>query len=118
MRQFSKFSMINVPRGLLPQGCVRVAGVPGAVCGDVLFATGSPQITLTTKGMFPQGPFSTATLAIGTWSHTFASTPDAPLRVFVRHGTENSIVIGLVAMQSVDVYYDLSAGRMGFASAE
>jgi hypothetical protein len=114
----SKFTMINVPRGLLPQGCVRVVGAQGAVCGDISFATGSPQITLTTKGIPTQGPFSSATLAIGTWSHTFTSTPEAPLRIFARRGTENSVVIGLAAMQSVDVYYDLSAGRMGFASTE
>jgi hypothetical protein len=117
----SNFTMIDVPRGLSPRGCIRIVGAPNDICGAVLFDTGAPAILVTTTGIVPQGGLSgelAATLTLGTWSHVFASGPRVPVRVTLRRGNQNHITIGLAALQSLDVYYDLAAGRMGFAAVE
>jgi hypothetical protein len=110
------FTMIDVARGVLPRGCVRVSSAAGEVCGDVLFDTGTPQIVVSSPGVVAQGPQpagTTATLTVGAWSHAFAPAPEAPLRVAMRRGQMNRIVVGLAALQSVDLYFDLAAGRIG-----
>jgi hypothetical protein len=111
------FTMIDVARGTLPRGCLRVSSVAlGEVCGEVLFDTGTPQFVVTTTGIAAQGPFAsgtTATLSVGTWSHAFEIGPRTPLHLLMRRGDANRIIVGLAALQSVDVYFDLFAGRLG-----
>ncbi len=113
----SAFTLIDVARGTLPRGCVRLSGTaPTEVCGDVLFDTGTPQFLVTTTGIAAQGPFpagTTATLTVGTWSHAFEIGPRTPLHLTMRRGEANRIIVGLGPLQSVDVYYDLFAGRIG-----
>ncbi len=110
------FTLLDVSRGTLPRGCVRVSASPNEVCGEVLFDTGTPQLVVTTTGIAAAGPYppgTTATLTVGGWSHAFAVGPGTPLRLNLRRGDTNRIVVGLAALQSVDVYYDLAGGRMG-----
>ena len=114
------FTMIDVARGTLPRGCIRLSGsAPSEVCGDVLFDTGTPQFLVTTTGAAAQGPFppgTTATLALGTWSHAFEIGPTTAMHLAMRRGAANRIIVGLAQMQAVDVYYDLFANRMGLRS--
>jgi hypothetical protein len=114
------FTMVDVPHGVLPRGCVRLAAPVGnEVCGEVLFDTGTPQLVVTTTGVPTQGPLPsgmTATLTVGTWSHAFPIGPGTGLRLNMRRGESNRIIVGLVALQSVDVFYDLAAGRIGLLS--
>jgi hypothetical protein len=114
------FTMIDVPHGVLPRGCLRVSGIAfGDVCGEVLFDTGTPQLVVTTTGIASAGPLpsgTTATLTVGTWSHAYAIGPATGLRLNLRRGDTNRIIVGLAALQSVDVYYDLFARRIGLLS--
>ena len=113
------FTMVDVARGTPPRGCIRITGAePNEVCGDVLFDTGSPQCVVTTTGVGHEGAFpprTPVTLGVGTWSHAFEAGPGTPLRLTVRHGERNAIVVGLALLQEFDVYYDLAGSRIGLS---
>ena len=110
------FTMIDVRlMAAPPNGCFAISDAK--VCGDVLFDTGSPQLVVTTNGALPNGPIARGTrmtLSMGSWSHEYtlgAGSP--PLRLVVQRGVTNRIVVGLAALQNIDILYDLEAGRMG-----
>jgi hypothetical protein len=110
------FTMIDVPRGALPHGCIRISSSPNETCGDVLFDTGAPQLLVTTTGIASTGAFArgtTATLTLGPWTHGIAVGPGTDVRLNVRRGDTNRIVVGLSVLQQLDVYYDIGAGRIG-----
>jgi hypothetical protein len=116
----AKFSMVSAARGVRPYGCIRLVGSPNDICGGVLFDTGTPQIEVVTNTIADSAQTSgeiPAKLTLGTWSHTFAGGK-VPVRVNLRRGNGNRIIIGLSALQSVDVFYDLAGERMGFLALE
>jgi hypothetical protein len=114
------FTLIDVPTGTVPRGCIRIGAEPsGTVCGDVVFDTGSPQIiaTTTTGETLPLPPARSAvSLTIGTWSHAIVVGGPDHVQVSVMRARSDRIVVGLAELQSVDVYYDLDAGRIGLLS--
>ncbi|MBV8299776.1 MAG: hypothetical protein JO083_09570 [Candidatus Eremiobacteraeota bacterium] len=117
-----RFTMIDVTGAQTPVGCVRFAGgVTSKVCGEMLFDTGTPYLTVVTTGAIiptPLPPGTTASLTVGTWSHTYAIGPDAQLHLVMRRGPQNRIVVGLAALQSVDLFYDLPTERIGLRSLD
>jgi len=116
----AKFTMIPVPRNLMPRGCIHIPTAVNDICGEVLFDTGAPGIQVTTNTIAANGQVRAeipARLTIGTWSHTFASAK-TPVFVALVRGNTNNIIIGLAGMQSVDVFYDLAGERMGLFAAQ
>jgi hypothetical protein len=113
------FTMVDAARGTSPRGCIRITGAePSEVCGEVLFDTGTPPCVVTTTGTGHDGPFpphTPVTISVGAWSHTFAVGPGTPLRLNVRRGAYNRIVIGLAMLQDFDVYYDIAGSRIGLS---
>jgi len=118
----NRFTMVDVTGAQTPLGCVRLAGgATNKVCGQVLFDTAAPQLTVFTTGAItpvPLPPGTTASLTIGTWSHTYAIGPDTKLHLAMRHGVQNIIVVGLAPLQSADLFYDLPAERIGLRSLD
>jgi len=115
------FTLLDVPAGTSPRGCIRVDVAPKhEVCGEVVFDTGAPQVTATTTTdnaeFFRLGSATNVTLTVGTWSHVFPIGGPEHLRVTVIPAGADRIVVGLTALQHVDVYYDLAGGRIGLRS--
>jgi len=114
-----RFTMVDAARGTSPHGCIRITGAePNEVCGEVLFDTGTPPCVVTTTGIGHEGAFpprTPVTITLGAWSHTFEVGPGTPLRLNVRRGTTNRIVVGLAMLQDFDVYYDLAGSRIGLS---
>jgi hypothetical protein len=112
-----RFTMVDVSGAQTPLGCLRLAGgVTNKICGEMLFDTASPELAVITTGPLtplPLPPGTTASLTVGTWSHTYAIGPDTKLHLAMRHGSQNVIVVGLAALQSVDLLYDLATERIG-----
>lgn len=112
------FSFVDLPndggRLGMPSGCLRISGVPD-ICGTVIFDTGSPQLSATTTTPVNVGPVAPGTLVMlnmGSWSHEFTTGPRERLRLSIRQGPTNNIIVGLAALQHIDVFYDRS-GRIG-----
>ncbi|MGZ3497333.1 MAG: hypothetical protein ACXWNZ_05605 [Vulcanimicrobiaceae bacterium] len=111
----SAFTMVDV--GVMatpPSGCFTISDTK--ICGDVIFDTGTPQLVVTTNGALPTGPTrgTSMTLAIGRWSHEYAlGAGSPPVRLVMQRGMTNRTVVGLAALQDIDVLYDLDAGRIG-----
>jgi hypothetical protein len=118
----TRFTMVDVTGALTPLGCVRLAGgATNKVCGEMLFDTAAPELVVITTGTLtptPLPPGTTASITVGTWSHTFAIGPNAGLHLGMRRGPRNLIVVGLAALQSVDLFYDLPAERIGLRSLD
>jgi hypothetical protein len=116
------FRFVDVIGAETPIGCVRISGaVSNEVCGAMVFETAVPQLTVTTTGPLvrtPLPPGTTATLTAGPWSRTYAIGPGTGLRLVVRSGSENRIVVGLEALQSVDLFYDVTNERIGLRSVD
>ncbi len=116
------FTMVDVTGAQTPLGCVRLAGgVTSKFCGEMLFDTGTPYLTVVTTGTIiptPLPPGTTASITVGTWSHTYAIGSDAGLHLVMRHGPQNRIVVGLAALQSADLFYDLPTERIGLRSLD
>ncbi|HEV3087049.1 MAG TPA: hypothetical protein VGX96_07450 [Candidatus Elarobacter sp.] len=116
------FSMLGVVSALTPLGCLRIAGrVTNEVCGEIFFDTGKPGLEVETSGPVapaPLPPGTTATLTVNTWSHTYAVGGKTGLPLLVRDGGSNRIVVGLAALQSVDMLYDLRAEDIGLRSLD
>jgi len=113
------FTMVDAARGTSPRGCIHITGAePSEVCGEVLFDTGTPPCVVTTTGVGHEGAFpprTPLTISVGAWSHTFAVGPGTPLRLNVRRGGVNRIVVGLAMLQDFDVYYDIAGSRIGLS---
>ena len=115
----SGYTMLDVPRGMAPRGCIRLSTASNDVCGDVVFDTASPDFAITTTGAAVEAPLppgTTATLTIGPWMYAFTLGNGTRLSAFVRRGNRSRIVVGLAELQSVDVFYDLDAGRIGLSA--
>lgn len=109
-----------------PRGCVNVAGKT-TFCAPVVFATGnSGMIRIETDtapdgvgdgdedAVLKQGNFDVA-LGLGSWIHRY----DAAQVSFVKaKAGQNRIVIGLAAMQNVDVLFDFSRGQLGLQATK
>ncbi len=116
-----KFSIVPVALGVSswPEGCIVVKDVQLNVCGQIVIDTGlqdtviqDPSPALQTN--FPGGTI--ASLSVGAWKHAFTSggQGDDRYTIFSRRGDRKRIILGLGALQDVDVYFDLERGRIGF----
>jgi hypothetical protein len=109
-----------------PRGCVRV-GDKMTFCAPLVFATG-------TSGMFrietdkapawtgddaigkvlTQGNYETA-IATGSWTHRYEN---AQVTIVKAKPDANRIVVGLMAMQNIDVLFDFPRGQLGLYAAK
>lgn len=109
------FSIVDFEAFGAPRGCIRVYESAHETCGPVIFDTGTPPLLITTTGTVPPQPWTHATLRIGTWTHDFKIGPlsrgGVPLSV--HRSDVVRIVVGLMAMQEFDVYYDLDRRQVG-----
>ncbi len=112
------FSMADIGSAGWPQGCITIEKLlPYDFCGEVLFDTGTPQIVVSgvgidSRGAAPAG--SAAHLRLAGWSHDFVAGRDG--RIFVRPARSNRIVIGLSALQKIDVLFDADRHQIGLRS--
>jgi hypothetical protein len=120
---FTLVPMAAAQRGATqwPVGCVQV-GDKMRFCAPVVFATGSTEMirietdkapTWTDDGddnaVLAQGNYDVA-LGVGSWAHRYDGAQVTVAKV--RPGA-NRIVIGLTAMQNLDVLLDFSKGQLG-----
>jgi hypothetical protein len=119
----AKFSTVSVPLSATswPDGCITVKDVQLRVCGQVSVDTGFQDLVIqdpspVIQTIFPGG--TVATLTVGSWKHGFTSggQGDERYTIFSQRGERKRIVLGLGALQDVDVYFDLEHGRLGFLS--
>ena len=112
----SGFTMLNVPLGTRPLGCIRLGTAEPTRCGELIFDTGSLLTTVYANDI-EKGPRQAEATAVtvGDWSHDLAAKSGTVIALLVP-STRNRIVVGLPVMQSVDVFYDLEGGRMGLLS--
>jgi hypothetical protein len=112
------FTMVDVGGDGWPQGCIDVEGnLPYDFCGPVLFDTGTPAIVISGPGIDTPGrarPGSTAHLRVADWSHDFVA--GRRMRIIVHRAAQPRIVIGLSALQEVDVLFDFNAHKIGLRS--
>ncbi|MBV8368267.1 MAG: hypothetical protein JO036_04960 [Candidatus Eremiobacteraeota bacterium] len=117
-----RFTMVPILSAETPLGCIRLAGgATNEVCGEVSFDTTTLDLTVTTNGRITPTPLptrTTATLTVGGWSHTYAMGVRSGPRLVMRRGAWNSIVVGLAALQSIDLLYDLPAGAIGLRALD
>jgi hypothetical protein len=110
------FTIVSISALGAPRGCIRVYEVQHETCGPVLFDTGSGAIFVETMGTVPGPPWTHALLRLGSWSHDFSLGPRAPnVPISIRRGDATRIVIGLAALQTFDVYFDLDGRRIGMS---
>lgn len=114
------FTPVDITGAETPIGCVRLAGgATNEICGPIVFETAVSPLVVTTTGALtatPLPPGTTATLSVGAWSRTHAIGPNTGLHLVMRSGMENRIVVGLQALQSVDLFYDVTNERIASAS--
>jgi hypothetical protein len=117
-----RFTIVHISSAETPLGCIRLAGgATNEVCGEVLFDTTTSELTVTTTGAIvrmPLPPRTTATLTVGGWSYSYALSGRAGPNLVVHGGATNSIVVGLDALQSVDLLYDLDAETIGLRALD
>ena len=115
----SAFTMVPSTVSSWPNGCIGVKDVALQVCGEIVIDTGS-QHTLVFdpapvfQGFFPPGTIANVT--IGSWKHDLTSGGDGDDRYSIvsQRGDKKLIVIGLGALQDVDVLFDSDHNRIGF----
>lgn len=112
------FTMVDVGDDGWPQGCVNVDNVlPYDFCGEVIFDTGTSMLVISGTGIDTPGPAplgSTAHLRVADWSHDFVAA--RRMRIVVRRAPQNRIVVGLAALQHIDVLFDSDARKIGLRS--
>ncbi|WP_425194926.1 hypothetical protein [Paraburkholderia phenazinium] len=109
-----------------PVGCVQV-GDKMRFCAPVVFATGSTgMIRLETdkapnwtddgeeNAVLTQGNYDVA-LGVGSWGHRYES---AQVTIAKAKPGANRIVVGLMAMQNLDVLLDFQHGQLGLHAAK
>ena len=108
------FTLVAIGALGAPQGCITVFGLGSQTCGPVVFDTGSSTIFVQTLGTVPGPPWRHALLRIGSWTHDFTIGPHPPdVKISIRRGEEQRIVIGLAALEKLDLYFDLDGHRIG-----
>ncbi|WP_425435434.1 hypothetical protein [Paraburkholderia ribeironis] len=108
-----------------PTGCVRVADKM-TFCAPLVFATGnSGMIRIETDKtpnwtdddeigkVLKQGNYEAA-IGIGSWAHRY---DNAQVTIVKAEPDANRIVIGLMAMQNIDVLFDFTRGQLGLHAA-
>lgn len=108
-----------------PTGCVRI-GDKMTFCAPLVFATGSsgmirietdkaPTWTDDNKVGKPlnQGNYATA-IGVGSWVHRYEN---AQVTIVKAKPNANRIVVGLTAMQNIDVLFDFPRGQLGLHAA-
>jgi hypothetical protein len=114
----SAFTVIPIGPLLGPRGCIRIYDVGQETCGPVLFDTGGNQILIMTTGVVPAKPWTHALLRIGSWTHDFdlgLRASGGRIGVSFKRYAEMRIVVGLSALQDLDLYYDLDARNIGLS---
>lgn len=112
------FTMVDVGDDGWPQGCINVERVlPYDFCGEVLFDTGTSMLVISGTGIDTPGPApvgSSAHLRVGDWSQDFVAA--RRMRIMLHRAPENRIIVGLAALQHVDVLFDVGARKIGLRS--
>jgi hypothetical protein len=128
MQKFTLLPMTTSPGGALqwPVGCVQV-GDKMRFCAPVVFSTGSTEMIRVETDKAPnwtgdgdvndvlaQGNYDVA-LGVGSWAHRYES---AQVTVAKAKPGANRIVVGLTAMQNLDVLFDFQRGQLGLYAAK
>jgi hypothetical protein len=109
-----------------PTGCVRV-GDKMTFCAPLVFATGTSGMIRIETDKAPtwtgddeigkvlnQGNYETA-IGAGSWTHRYEN---AQVTIVKAKPDANRIVVGLMAMQNIDVLFDFSRGQLGLYAAK
>jgi hypothetical protein len=126
-REFTLVPMTAAQNGAAqwPVGCVQV-GDKMRFCAPVVFSTGSTEMIRVETDKAPnwtgdgdendvlaQGNYDVA-LGVGSWGHRYES---AQVTIAKSKPGANRIVIGLMAMQNLDVLLDFPHGQLGLHAA-
>jgi hypothetical protein len=108
-----------------PTGCVRVADKM-TFCAPLVFATGSSGMIRIETDKTPnwtgdddvgnvlnRGNYEAA-IGVGSWTHHYES---AQVTIVKAKPNANRIVVGLMAMQNIDVLFDFQRGELGLHAA-
>ncbi|QQC67144.1 hypothetical protein [Paraburkholderia ginsengisoli] len=108
-----------------PKGCVRVADKM-TFCAPLVFATGSSGMIRIETDKTPdwtgddevgkvlnQGNYDAA-IGVGSWTHRYEN---AQVTIVKAKPDANRIVVGLMAMQNIDVLFDFPRGQLGLRAA-
>jgi hypothetical protein len=108
-----------------PRGCVRVADKM-TFCAPLVFATGSSGMIRIETDKAPnwtsdddigktlnQGNYKAA-IGVGSWVHRYEN---AQVTIVKAKPDANRIVVGLMAMQNIDVLFDFQHGQLGLHAA-
>jgi hypothetical protein len=108
-----------------PRGCVRVADKM-TFCAPLVFATGSSGMIRIETDKAPnwtsdddigktlnQGNYEAA-IGVGSWVHRYEN---AQVTIVKAKPDANRIVVGLMAMQNIDVLFDFQHGQLGLHAA-
>jgi hypothetical protein len=108
-----------------PRGCVRVADKM-TFCAPLVFATGSSGMIRIETDKAPnwtsdddigktlnQGNYKAA-IGVGSWVHRYEN---AQVTIVKAKPDANRIVVGLMAMQNIDVLFDFQRGQLGLHAA-
>ena len=109
-----------------PKGCVRVADKM-TFCAPLVFATGSSGMIRIETDKAPtwtgddevgkvlnQGNYEAA-IGVGSWAHRYEN---AQVTIVKAKPEANRIVVGLAAMQNIDVLFDFPRGQLGLHAAK
>jgi hypothetical protein len=115
----AKFSMAPLTASSWPTGCVVVKDVEIRVCGEIVIDTGLQDTVIQDPAPAFQGIFAggtVANLSVGSWKRdlTAGGEGDARYSMFSQRGDKKRIVLGLGALQEIDVYFDLDRNQIGF----
>ena len=117
--RMNAFTTVPVTTTSWPIGCIAVKDVALQVCGEIVIDTGSQQTLVfdpapVFQGFFPPGTIANVT--IGPWKHNLTSGGDGDERYSIvsQRGDKKLIVVGLGALQDVDVLFDSDRNRIGF----
>jgi hypothetical protein len=113
MRQFA---MLPIGPAGWPQGCVTLDNIlPYELCGPVAFNAAAQGITIISANPVEQmGPVAAGTrahLRMAQWEHDFQAGRSLPISV--RSGGISAIQLGLLALQQIDLLYDVRGHQIG-----
>ncbi len=113
-----EFTMLPVGFDGWPQGCIHIPELLASdFCGDVVFDTGSPAVVVSGPSIASPSPATVGTVArleLGTWSTNLTAGPT--LRIFEAPSPRNRILLGLPALQHIDVLFDYGHREIGVRS--
>ncbi|WP_144159987.1 hypothetical protein [Paraburkholderia sp. BCC1885] len=127
-RDFTMVPMTAAQNGASqwPLGCVQV-GDKLRFCAPVVFSTGSTEMIRVETDKAPawtgdgeendvlaQGNYDVA-LGVGSWAHRYES---AQVTIAKAKPGANRIVVGLMAMQNLDVLFDFPRGQLGVRASK